>query len=153
MVVSLSSGSIDDGDRSLSAQLLPLPPPFSGNVAKSELKSENEDIDVVPPSIDLLNDALVEGKNVLKVRIVDASNIDKCKVTHTIDNEIKIVDCVWDTGEIYKALIATSVSPSGQDIEIYVKDINGNSRTSSYTIPVDDRVSSFFNFFQNLIPK
>ena len=127
---------------------MPLPPPFSGTEIKPDPKNGSGVIDMVPPSIELLNDALTEGKNVLRVRIQDGSDIDKCKVIYARESANKTVDCVWDSGNFYKALVAAQLSAVGQKMEIYVRDSNGNSRTSFYLVPVDDRVTSFFSFFK-----
>lgn len=117
---------------SLSAQFLPPPVP--------NLNIEDDDKDQIrekefqfpkafqPPVIEFINEVLRDGKNVFKINITSEAPIENCKIKFTKGEVQKTVDCVKDTGTIYKALV-DAIQPY-QTVYINASDIYGDSSST-----------------------
>ena len=131
------------------AQILPLPGPFQNG--KGGEKDKAASTDYQPPKISIINDGLWEGKNVLRIRIADDSNINSCTISYVKEGVPKSSDCVHDHDDVYKALISSS-SPN-QILELYAEDGNGNSSTKFEQLEVLKQTSFFEQIFRNLFDR
>jgi hypothetical protein len=144
-VLTVASFGQDQAD----AQILPLPGPFqNGKIGE---KDKAASTDYHPPKISLINDGLWEGKNVLRIRIADDSNINSCIISYVKEGVPKSSECVHDHDDVYKALISSS-SPN-QNLEIYAEDGNGNSSTKFEQLVVLKQTSFFEQIFRNLFER
>jgi hypothetical protein len=105
--------------------------PSDAKASDKDKLTENSNIFApthTPPNVEFLTKELKEGKNVIKVNITSEAGINNCKVKYNKPGGAKTVDCVNDAGTVYKALI-DAYTPT-QSIEIYVRDIYGDSANS-----------------------
>ena len=117
---------------SLSAQFLPPPVP-NLNVEdddNNQIREEEFQFPKAfqPPVIEFMNEDLRDGKNVFKINITSEAPIENCKIKFTKGEVQKTLDCVKDTGTIYKALI-DAVQPY-QTVYINASDIYGDSSST-----------------------
>ena len=127
-------------------QLLPLPGPFqNGKIAEKDKAAANDNH---PPKISMITDSLKEGKDVLRTRIADESNINVCTISYTKGGIPKTTDCVHDRDDVYKALVSSSFPI--QNLKIYVEDGNGNTSTKFEQINVVKQLNFFEQIHQKL---
>jgi hypothetical protein len=117
---------------SVSAQFLPPPVP-NLNVEdddKNQIREKEFQFPKAfqPPVIEFMNEALRDGKNVFKINITSEAPIENCKIKFTKGEVQKTVDCVKDTGTIYKALV-DAMQPY-QTVYINASDIYGDSSST-----------------------
>jgi hypothetical protein len=130
-----------------SGQFLPLPGPFqNGNIKEKDKAAANDNH---PPEISVNTDSLKEGKNVLRIRIADESNIDVCTISYTIGGIFKTTDCVHDHDDVYKALVRSSFPI--QNLKIHAEDGNGNSSTKFEQVNVVKQSNFFEQLWQKLV--
>jgi hypothetical protein len=128
-------------------QFLPLPGPFrNGKIAESDKAAANDNH---PPKISVITDSLKEGKNVLRLRIADESNIDVCTLSYTTGGIRKTTDCVRDHDDVFKALVSSSYPI--QNLKIHAEDGNGNSSTMYEKINVVKQSNFFEQMWQKLV--
>jgi hypothetical protein len=110
----------------VNAQSIPPPPPSSDLPAVHNDKVPNGQTPLThqSPTIQILNNDLKQGKNVLRIKIEPESGIKECTITYLHQQKPKVADCVIDHSSIYKALIDADI-PS-QSLKIYVKNIYGD---------------------------
>lgn len=117
---------------SLSAQFLPPPVP-NLNVEdddKNQIREKEFQFPKAfqPPVIEFMNEALRDGKNVFKINITSEAPIENCKIKFSKGEVQETVDCVKDTGTIYKALV-DAMQPY-QTVYINASDIYGDSSST-----------------------
>jgi hypothetical protein len=117
---------------SLSAQVLPPPVP-NLNVEdddKNQIREKEFQFPKAfqPPVIEFMNEVLRDGKNVFKINITSEAPIENCKIKFIIGEVQKTVDCVKDTGTIYKALV--DATQPDQTVFINASDIYGDSSST-----------------------
>jgi hypothetical protein len=120
------------------AQFLPIPPSTT-DLKVDDNKNNATENDHEPPIIQILTNKLIQGKNVLRVKISDQSGIKSCEIHYISHESIKTVDCVNDQNDVYKALISAAV-PS-ETIQVYAKDPNGNSATGVKKLIVNPQLT------------
>ncbi len=117
---------------SLSAQFLPPPVPNLNieDADKNQIREKEFQFPKAfqPPVIEFMNEVLRDGKNVFKINITSEAPIEVCKIKFTKGEVQKTVDCVKDTGTIYKALV-DATQPS-QTVYINASDIYGDSSST-----------------------
>jgi hypothetical protein len=118
---------------SLSAQFLPPPPVPNLNVEdddKNQIKEKEFQFPKTfqPPVIEFMNEVLRDGKNVFKINITSEAPIENCKIKFIKGEVQKTVDCVKDTGTIYKALV--DATQPDQTVYINASDIYGDSSST-----------------------
>jgi hypothetical protein len=109
----------------VSAQSIPLPPPFPENNPEQTKVAEN---DKTPPKIEILTTELHAGKNVFQVRITDNSSLLVRQVKYVQNGQLKIDGLFRDQNNIYKALI--DIQPPARVVEVMAGDANGNTATT-----------------------
>jgi hypothetical protein len=128
-------------------QFLPLPGPFQN--AKIAERDKAAASDNQPPKISVITDPLKEGKDVLRLRIADESNIDVCIISYTTVGIHKTTDCIHDHDDVYKALVRSSFPI--QNLKIHAEDGNGNSSTKYEEIKVLKQSNFFEQIWQKLV--
>jgi hypothetical protein len=116
---------------SASAQFLPPPPP----PPVSTLKNEHEELTsketqfqlpkvFQPPQVQVITEVLRDGKNVFRMNITSEAPIKDCKITFTSGDAKRTVDCVRDSGTVFKALI--DAKQPYQTVYIQARDLYGD---------------------------
>ena|SRR2546428_5435504 len=107
------------------AQSVPLPPPPPGpqvgvepSPAGTPKKGYNS------PKIEVVTDRLTQGKDVVRVRITDGSNIAMVTASYVHQGRIVTVTLVQDVDNVYKGLV--DVSPPSSVMVFDVTDDQGN---------------------------
>jgi hypothetical protein len=133
---------IPENQQQANAQLIPLPPPSpSPKTSASPLQpsqAKNDNISS-PPLIELLTTSLIEGKNVLKVKITDKSGIRYAEIKYVQNGNVVTQELVRDPNNVYKALVDVR-SPSSL---IVINAFNVNRQETSVVKQL--KVSSFLN--------
>jgi hypothetical protein len=106
----------------VSAQSIPLPPPFPGSNEGGEEKKAPKDGD--PPQIEILTTELHDGKNVFKVRIIDESSLQTREVEYVYNGQLRTDGLFRDQNNVYKALI--DMHPPSRIVVVTAGDANGN---------------------------
>ena len=128
---------------------IPLPPPFSSNDNASNNNLYIAPNDRDPPEIEIVSTELKEGKNVLEVRVSDASDLKSRHVQFVNEGRVKIADLVRDHDNVYLALVDAQ-KPSSI-IVVDVIDAAGNRAAITEELNVIESMSildqllSFFN--------
>lgn len=138
---------------SVSGQFLPPPPPISDqNMGASRPPLVERDFQfpkaLQPPSIGIITKDLSEGKNVFWINITSEAPIENCKITFTKGDLKKTEDCVADRGTVFKALI--DAKPPYQTVNIYARDIYGDSSSTVERIQVDPAPPLFESIWNSL---
>jgi hypothetical protein len=122
---------------SASAQFLPPPPPPP---VPPTLKNEHEELTsketqfqlpkvFQPPQVQVITEELRDGKNVFKINITSEAPIKDCKITFTTSGDAKrTVDCVRDSGTVFKALI--DAKQPYQTVYIQARDLYGDKSST-----------------------
>ena len=139
----------------VSAQSIPLPPPFPENNPGQPKVVEN---DRTPPKIEILTTELHTGKNVFQVRISDDSSLLVRQVKYVQNGQLKIDGLFRDQNNVYRALI--DIQPPARIVEVTAGDANGNVATTfkEYDIvksqdtftQIINMLSQIPRYFQNL---
>jgi hypothetical protein len=134
---------LERGDESnviqASAQLVPIPPP--GNQLPSQVtKSNNSGITndssyTAAPRIVFLTNSLIEGKNVVKIKISDNYHLIYAGLKYVRNGQVTTIGLIRDPGDVYKALIDAH-SPSTV-IEAFAADANGKKGSVVKDFDVD----------------
>jgi len=98
----------------------------------------NDDInrnDTQPPQITILTDTLYEGNNVLKVKILDDSPLNKRGISYSVENNSITTHLAKENSIIYKALI--KVQFPFTKVDISAVDAHGNYAKSIKEIKVE----------------
>ena len=106
----------------VSAQSIPLPPPFPGSNEGGEEKKTPKDGD--PPQIEILTTELHDGKNVFKVRIIDESSLHTREVEYVYNGQLRTDGLFRDQNNVYKALI--DMHQPSRIVVVTAGDANGN---------------------------
>jgi hypothetical protein len=109
------------------AQSPSLFPPPPGAFAGGDKELTIFENDRTPPTIEVTETDLRQGKNVLVVRIMDDSDLASREVKYVDDGRIKFADLGRDHGNVYHALI--NVDPPSSIVVIDVIDAAGNRAT------------------------
>jgi hypothetical protein len=145
--------SISESQKQANAQLIPLPPPSLGPKAtNSPLKpsqTENNNNNTSPPLIEFLTTSLIEGKNVLEVKITDKSDIKYAETEYVRNRNVVTQELVRDPNNVYKALIDVH-SPSAV-IVINAFDINGQKASVVKQLNVASLPNSILGYISNLL--
>jgi hypothetical protein len=142
--------SMSESQQQANAQLIPLPPPSTGpNPTQSHLEPTQARHDnISSPLIEFLTTSLTEGKNVLKVKITDKSDLRYAAITYVQNGNIVTQGLVRDPGNVYKALIDAR-SPSAL-IVIDALDISGQKASVVKQLNVTSFLSSILGQISNL---
>jgi hypothetical protein len=143
--------SMSENQQQANAQLIPLPPPNlepktthsplePGHQAKNDSNSS--------PIIEFLTTSLIEGKNVLKVKITDKSDLRYTEVKYVQNGNVVTQGLVRDPNNVYKALI-DSRSPSAV-IMINAVDINGQRASVVKVLNVNSFPNNILGQISNL---
>jgi hypothetical protein len=118
---------------------IPLPPPFSStdNDNNSNLFIAPNDRD--PPEIEIVSTELKEGKNVLEVKVSDASELKSRHVQFVHEGRVRIADLVRDHDNVYLALVDAQ-RPSSI-IVVDVIDAAGNRAAITEELNVTESMS------------
>ena len=107
------------------AQSVPLPPPPPGpQVGVEPSLTGTPKKDYNSPKIEVVTDRLTQGKDVVRVRITDGSNIAVVTASYVHQGRIVTVALVQDVDNIYKGLV--DVSPPSSVMLFDVADDQGN---------------------------
>jgi hypothetical protein len=131
-----------------SSQIISVPPPAPE--IKKENNKEGTELDANPPQIEILTTELKQGKNVLKVKVTDASAIQLREVRYVHDGSITSTELVRGQNNIYKALVI--VDPPSAVIVINVGDIYKNKVSLAKLFSVTAS-SDLFSQLQRLFDK
>lgn len=118
--------SMSENQQQANAQLIPLPPPsLEPKTTHSPLEPNHQATNdsISSPIIEFLTTSLIDGKNVLKVKITDKSDLRYAEIKYVQNGNVVTQGLVRDPNNVYKALI-DSRSPSAVII-INAVDING----------------------------
>lgn len=103
-----------------------LPPPPSGSIGKDgsdrDLRITADDRS--PPIIEVLTTELKQGKNILVVKITDASDLKSKQLEYVNEGRIKLSDLNRDHQDVYHALV--DVDQPSSIIVIDIIDAAGN---------------------------
>lgn len=127
---------------------IPLPPPFSStdDANNSNLFAAPNDHD--RPEIEILSKELKEGKNVLEVKVSDASDLKSRHVQYVSEGRVKITDLVRDHDNVYLALVEAQ-RPSSI-IVVDIIDAAGNRAVVTEEFNVTESMSILDQFFSFL---
>jgi hypothetical protein len=144
--------SVSESQKQVNAQLIPLPPPSLGPKAtNSHLKpgqTENNN-NTSSPLIEFLTTSLIEGKNVLEVKITDKSDIKRAETEYVRNRNLVTQELVRDPNNVYKALI--DVHPPSAVIVINAFDINGQKASVVKQLNVSSFQNSILGYISNLL--
>lgn len=131
-------------------QIIPVPPPSSGPKAPSSplQSSQAKNGNSSPPLIEFLTNSLIEGKNVVKVKITDKSDLSYAEVKFVQNGNVVTQGLVKDPDNVYKALIDAR-SPSAI-IVINAVDINGQKASVVKQLNVTSFPNSILGLISNL---
>lgn len=135
---------------SLYAQFLPPPVPNLSTEDNDKKIEEREFLipkGFQPPEIKILTDVLREGVNVFKVNVTSEAPIDDCKIKFKKDDVEKTVDCVKDSGTIFKALV--NAKPPNQTVQINARDIYGDSTSTINELSVLPRSNILVDIWES----
>jgi len=91
--------------------------------------------DTQPPKITILTDILYEGNNVLKLKILDDSPLNKTGISYSVGKKIVTTNLAKDNSIAYKALIKVQVPSTIVDVSAV--DLHGNYAKSIKEIKVE----------------
>ena len=115
------------------AQLGPVPLPAPQLPLSSSSDKGGEDTDKTPSSpltIQVINQQLNEGKNVVRIQVSPDRGINNCLMYYVIHSTSKIAQCVRESESIYKGLIEAEYP--NQTIKVTASDnLNENISTQS----------------------
>jgi hypothetical protein len=136
------------------AQLVPLPPPAHQLPSQPTKADNNNNIvngssQTAPPVIEFLTNSLMEGKNVVKVKISDKSHLIYAGLKYVRNGQVTTIGLIRDPGDVYKALIDAH-SPS-TIIELFAADVNGKKASVVKEFNVDSLSYSIFKQISNLL--
>jgi hypothetical protein len=133
------------------AQFIPLPPPAPDSQPAQSKKVGK--YDSVPPVIQFITTSLKDGKNVIKVRVMDDAPIDYVLIKEANNHKVLSDKMLADPNNIYKSLI--NVESPSKVVVIKAFDINGNSSEAVMKFDVQNSsglVDSIQNFFHGIFP-
>jgi hypothetical protein len=136
-----------ENQQQVNAQLVPIPPATQGpNATHLEPSQSKNDS---PPVIEFLTNSLIEGKNVVKVKITDKSDLKYADIKFVQNGNVVTEGLVRDPNNIYKVLmdahspsaliVVTAVDLYGKQASV-AKELSVTSLSSS----VLGQVSNFF---------
>ena len=96
-----------------------------------------------PPTAKFLTNSLIEGKNVVKVKIIDKCWILHGELRYVQNRQIVTTDLIRDPNQVYKALIDVR-APSAL-IVVDALDINGKQTSAVKVFNVNSDPYSVFN--------
>ena len=134
------------------AQFIPLPPP--GSDSQPSHPRQIGKYDSNPPDIEFLTTSLRQGKNVIKVKVLDDAPIDFVQIKEANNGKVIADKMVADPNNIYKSLI--NVESSSKVIEIRAFDINGNYSevAKKFDVPMSSNlIDSIRDFFGGIFPR
>lgn len=113
-----------------------LPPPPSGSIGNDD---SDRDLritadDKSPPIVEVLTTELKPGKNILVVKITDASDLKSRQLKYVDEGRIKLSDLSRVHGNVYHALV--NVDPPSSMIVIDIIDAAGNRASVIKEFPV-----------------
>ncbi len=114
--------------------ILPPLPSLESDLSKCCNDNINRN-DTQPPQITILTDTLYEGNNILKVKILDDSPLNKTEISYSVGNNSITTFLAKDNSIVYKALIKVQLPFTKVDISAV--DIYGNYAKSIKEIKVD----------------
>jgi hypothetical protein len=137
---------------SAQGQFIPLPPP--GPDSQPAQQKQIGKYDSMPPTIEFLTTSLRQGKNVIKVKVLDDAPIDFVQIKEAINGKVIANEMVADPNNIYKFLIDVT-SPS-KIIVVRAFDINGNysETVKKFDVPVSSNlIDSIRDFFGGILSR
>jgi hypothetical protein len=141
---------MSENQQQANAQLIPIPPP------SLEAKTTHSTLEPIQakndsngsPIIEFLTTSLIEGKNVLKVKIADKSDLRYAEIKYVQNGNVVTQGLVRDPNNVYKALI-DSRSPSAVII-INAVDINGQRASAVKELNVTSFPNNILGQISNL---
>ena len=136
------------------AQIIPLPPSIQQPLAQPAKNTSNTSLIngsrvASSPVVEFVTNSLLEGKNVVKLKITDKSPLLYAELRYVQNGQIVTTGLVKDPNDIYKALIdvhtpsallvANAVDVNGKKVSA-VKDFDVNSLSDN----VFNQISRFF---------
>jgi hypothetical protein len=134
------------------AQFIPLPPP--GSDSQPPHPGKVGKYDSIPPDIEFLTTSLRQGKNVIKVKVLDDAPIDFVQIKEANNGKVIADKMVADPNNIYKSLI--DVESSSKVIVVRAFDINGNysELAKKFDVPISSNlIDSIRDFFGGIFPR
>lgn len=134
------------------AQFIPLPPP--GSDSQPSQQKQVGKYDSNPPDIEFLTTSLRQGKNVIKVKVLDDAPIDFVQIKEAKNGDVIADKMVADPNNIYKSLI--DVESSSKVIVVRAFDINGNYSevAKKFDVPTSSNlIDSLRDFFGGIFSR
>jgi hypothetical protein len=123
------------------AQLGPVPLPAPQLPLSSSPDKGIADADgtPTPPSIQIVNHQLNEGKNVVRIEVSPDSKISNCMIYYAIHSTNKTAQCLRESGTIYKGLVEAEY-PS-QTVKITISDYSNTNATIQSNLSVKKAIT------------
>ena len=130
------------------AQIVPLPSPIQRPLGQPAKNTSNDIITNASrldcsPTAKFLTNSLIEGKNVVKVKIIDKCWILRGELKYVQNRQIVTTDLIRDPNEVYKALVDVR-GPSAL-IVLDALDIKGKQASAAKDFNVNSDPYSVFN--------
>jgi hypothetical protein len=120
-----------------SAQLGPVPLPAPQLPLTNNVDKDSKDTVKAPSTplrIQVTNQQLNEGKNVVRIQVFPEREITNCMMYYVVHSANKIAQCVRESGSIYKGLIEAEYPT--QTIEVELSDDLGGKATIKSVLSV-----------------
>jgi hypothetical protein len=143
--------SMSENQQQVNAQTIPLPPPIiepkatPSHLEPSQAKNDTSS----SPIIEFLTNSLIEGKNVLKIKIIDKSDLKYAEIRYVHNGNVVTQGLVRDQNSVYKALIDVR-SPAAMII-INAADINGQRASVIKELNVTSLANNIIGQISNLL--
>ena len=149
--------SMSENQQQVDAQVTPLPaPPIPAQnigpkapISHSEPSQAKNGTGSSSPIIKFLTTSLTEGKNVLKAKITDKSDLKYAEIRYVHNGDVVTQGLVRDQNNVYKALIDVR-SPSALII-ITAVDTNGQRASATKMLNVTALSNEILGHISNLL--
>jgi hypothetical protein len=137
------------------AQLIPIPPSIQGptttqfHLVPSHAKNDSSS-SYPPPIIEFLTNSLIEGKNVVKVKITDHFDLKYAEIKYVQNGQVVTQGLIRDPNNTYKVLIDAHSPAAKKIIVVNAADTNGKKTTVIKELTVTSFPSSIIGQISNL---